>query len=381
MVTMISVKYCGPYADHTGYGEANRNAIMALVTAGCDVVTEKVSFTQKKGEYGVTYHMAEDLSSKKSPCKIKILHVTPDLYKNHIEKGKYHIGHLFWETDKLPAKWVPSCNLMDEIWTGAPSTAQAIKDSGVRQPIFVFPQAINTKVTEARPFKFTKDQADKFIFYSIFEWKERKNPRALLTSFWKEFKDDKDVVLLIKTSLGDYTEEEKQKILNDAKLWKATMGYSSYPDVYLCIKLLNREEMTRIHSTGHCFVSAHRGEGWGIPQVEASILGNPVISTRIGGVHEFWKGKHFRFVEYEMVPIDQTYDRYYEVGQNWAEVSEEHLRHRMRKMYETWKQPKGKQLLKLIGSQGKSFSQTNFSYEKVGRDMALRLEIIERSIP
>ncbi len=43
--------------------------------------------------------------------------------------------------------------------------------------------------------------------------------------------------------------------------------------------------------TFDCFVSAHRGEGWGVPQMEAMLMGKPIISTSCGGIHEHLKDK------------------------------------------------------------------------------------------
>lgn len=350
---------------------------MALVTAGCDVVTEKVRFVSKKCEHSVAYQVAEELKDKKTPYNIKILHVTPDIYKNYIEKGKYHIGHLFWETDRLPKSWVTSCNLLDEVWTGTEWNAKVIRDSGVKKPVIVYPQAVNTKLESKRPYLLPKK--DVFVFYSIFEWSERKNPKALLQAFWKEFKDDKDVVLLIKTFKGDYSDEGRATIFNDIKRWKNELGFTSYPTVYVCTELLDRDGITRFHATGNCFVSAHRGEGWGLPQAEAAILGKPIISTKIGGIHDYMNGRHYKFVEYDLVPIKQNINKYYEVGMLWAEVKEESLRERMRRMYEIWKTQE-KRIMSLQGSLAKRLVIDSFSYAIVGRDMASRLDMINREL-
>ncbi len=378
---MISVKYCGPYADHSGYGEATRNAIMALVTAGVDVVTERVNFTAKQFDAGHIVELANNLKNKKSPYKIKILHVTPDIYKLHMEQGKYHIGHLFWETDRLPKSWVTPCNAMNEIWTGCEVTKEAIESSGVKTPVYIYPQAINVDVNRAKPF-IIKDQhgekmpRDGYIFYSIFEWNERKNPKALLTAFWKEFQNNENTCLLIKTHKGDYEDLGLKQIIDEARGWKEELGLENTAPVFICRKLLSREEMLRFHSTGECFVSAHRGEGWGLPQVEASTIGNLVISTKRGGIHGHWQGGLYRSVDYTMVPIQKEYNRYYEVGMQWAEVSEEHLRHRLRRAYDVWNDPKTKRLNALTSSKARNFAKMYLSYEAVGRQMADRINLI-----
>lgn len=374
---MIGVKYLGPYQDSSGYGEATRNAIMALTTAGADICTEKIVFTKHHSD-NPSVRTIQELSERKPDYKINILHVTPDLYKNYIEKGKYNIGHLFWETDRLPNAWVPSCNLLNEVWTGSELNAKAIRSSGVTVPIYIYPQSINTDIPEVRPYKI-KD-FDGLLFYSIFEWKERKNPRALLESFWKEFKGLTDVALLIKAHIGDYEKEGVEKILHEARLWKNTLGFKDTPKVFICTNHLTYEEKHRLHKTGVCFVSSHRGEGWGLPQVEAALHTKSIISTKYGGVHEHWTAKQYKPVEFDLVPIKQIYNKYYEPGMQWAEINQEDLRKKMRRIYDVWSNPKSRGILKITANAARNYVKTFFSYQVVGKAMLERLQEIEKSL-
>lgn len=375
---MTTVKYLGPYGDHSGYGEATRNAIFALKTANVDVITEKVGFTGKKFEAGITHEVSQSLEKKSGVYKIKILHVTPDLYPNYIEKGKHNIGHLFWETDKLPASWVAPCNKMDELWTGTLYNATVIKNSGVTVPIYVFPQSCDTNINTSRPFKLPGER--RLTFYSIFEWNERKNPKALLEAYWKEFKNEKDVCLLLKVHKGDYEEEGFRQIRSDIMSWRASLGFDTYPDVFLCTRLLSRDEMQRLHATGDCFISAHRGEGWGLPQVEATMANKPIISVRYGGVHEYLKSHNLFSVEYALVPVVKYFNKYYEPGMLWAEANEESLRKKMRQVHRIYTNPKTRRLLGLKSSSSKKIVKAQFSYEVVGQQMAYRLGEIDRKL-
>lgn len=376
---MTAVKYLGPYLDHSGYGEATRNFITALSLAGADIVTEKVSFVAKPFDGGPTADLADALSKKSFPYRIKIMHVTPDLYPKYIEKGKYNIGHLFWETDRLPSSWTPHCNMVNEIWTGDDRQKEAFIRSGVKVPIYVCPQPVDTSLVRAKPFKL-KHFDNGLIFYSIFEWIERKNPRALLESFWKEFRIERDVALLLKVSRGDYEEEGLRQITADVSKWKASMGFDTYPRVFICKSLLSREDLIRFHSTGHCFVSAHRGEGWGLPQAEATILSNPIISTAVGGIHEYLKPATYKAVKFKMVPVTKNHNKYYEPGMMWAEVDEDDLKYRMRSIYNWYAGEHSKGLVKGLGAKARNYATMRFGYVTIGTQLLGRLSEIEKNL-
>src|SRR5438876_1215603 len=101
---MIGVRYTGTFSDYSGYGSANRAFIAALYTAGVDVRTELVVQVREASKNGWTQELAMSLADRDIPYKINIIHLTPDLYPKYREKKKYNIGHLFWETDRLPTE-------------------------------------------------------------------------------------------------------------------------------------------------------------------------------------------------------------------------------------------------------------------------------------
>lgn len=368
---MISVKYAGPFADYTGYGEANRNAISALHEAGVDVTTEKISYTTDQFAEGQGFELAHSLEGNPVEYDIKIIHVPSDGYLKYLEPNKYHIGHLFWETDGLSKTWVWNCNLMDEIWTGGEWHKENFKKAGVKTPIYVFPQAIDTTPLLREPFRIIGQQG--YLFYSIFQWIERKNPRALLEAYWREFEEEENVTLLIKTYGMDMSGESFESIKREIVAFKKELGLKKYPKTLLLTRMLAREDIMRLHLSGDCFVSAHRGEGWGIPQVEAMSLGNPIISTNLGGVHEWLTDKKDAFlVPFSMSNVkNMDFAPWYSTDQQWADIKISDLRDKMRYVFEH--QAKAKE----VGIQSRNFVHKNFSYKAVGGLMKKRLKDIQ----
>lgn len=373
----MKIKYAGPAKDYSGYGEANRHDIGALVSAGIDVSTQIPIYTPDNADFGRLGTLAASLENKDIGYQIKILHTTPNVYRQFYEAGKYHIGRAFWETDKAPLDFALNLQTMDEIWTGSEANKQAIINAGVTKPIYIIPEAIddNLNIEEIEPYIVQNKPTYKF--YSIFEWTERKNPLALLEAFWREFEGRNDVSLTIKTYLNTFSSDKRQGIDQQIRKLKARLNLKSYAPVFLYRHLMDRYQVYRFHQTFDCFVSAHRGEGWGIPQMEALLLGKPVISTNYCGIHEYLTHKRNAYlVKHTMCPISnmEYNSQWYTPDQNWADVDIDDLRQGMRWVFEH------KDEAKEMGKKGRELVLKEFSLKAVGLKMKDRLTQIQQSL-
>lgn len=366
----MKVKYCGPARDYSGYGEANRHDIAALVAANVEVTTQIPQYTLEISDYGKLGEIATKLENKQIGYHIKIIHTTPNVYKQFMEGNKYHIGRIFWETNKLPLDFAASAELMDEIWTGSQYNADAIRNAGVTKPIVIIPEAIDTDLPDTiEPYNELPNEAT-YKFYSIFEWTERKNPEALLEAYWREFEGCTDVSLTIKTYIDNFTPEKRLEIDAHTRRVKKRIQLSHYAPVYLYRNLMDRHQIYRFHKTFDCFVSTHRGEGWGVPQMEAMLIGNPIISTNAGGVHEYLiDNLHAKLIPYEMVPVENSRNKqWYTPDQKWAEVSIKEVQKAMRWAYAN------QQSAKDMGLNSKDYVQKSFSLPVIGDKMRRRLQ-------
>ncbi len=372
----MNVAYLGPLKDYSGYGEANRHAVAALNAAGVTVMAQMVAYTPEASDFGKLGQLVDDLCKNTDDYKIKILHTTPDQYAKYMERGKFHIGHFFWETDRVPDQFAQGLKLMDEIWTGSKANEEAIRAAGVKTPIKIFPQA--TETNRNWPDKYGIDGFDGYLFYSIFEWIERKNPEALLAAYFEEFQNGENVGLLIKTYFGNFTMARKKHIRSAVENLKRRMQLKNYPPLFLYLDLMDRHQVMRVHQTGDCFVSAHRGEGWGVPQVEAMLAGKPVISTGYGGVHEYLSpDSDAILLPYEMEAVRGMNHSsfWYTADQNWAKVDHQALREALRWAYKhrNTKAP-------LMGRTGRETATELFNFDVVGKAMADRLAEIEAKL-
>lgn len=366
----MKVKYCGPAKDYSGYGEANRHDIAALSSAGIEVTTEIPVYTPEASDYGKVGQIAIENENRPLGYRIKIIHTTPNVYPQYFENGKYQIGRVFWETDKLPLDFAKNLPYMDEIWTGSKYNESAIRNAGVvKTPIYIIPEAIDESLDIQSIQPYVTANQGTFIFYSIFEWTERKNPKGLLTAFWKAFEGKNDVSLMIKTYVDNFRTEKKDEIKRDIKKLKIELNLKSYAPVYLFTDLMTRNQIYRFHKTGNCFISLHRGEGWGIPQMEAMLMGNPIISTNVGGIHEYLTDqKDSLLVGYKKVPVSNTRNQHwYTPDQNWADPDIDEAIEKMKWVYENQKKLSG------IGGSARELVKSKFGLLPVGNMMRKRL--------
>ncbi len=328
----------------------------------------------EKSDYGIEEDICSKLINRSIDYKVKILHITPDLYPDYMEKDTYHVGRLFWETNKLPEAWIKPCNQMNEIWTASAEMKKMIYDSGVNVPVLSFSQAINVQRGYELIEPFMLQHKKDFIFYSIFQWIDRKNPKGLLRAYWKAFEGNNDVTLLLKTYRINYNKNEFNLIKEDIANWKSELGLKHYPKIYLVNKLLTTNEIARLHKTGDCFINPSSGEGWCRPMHEAMLYSNPVISGSNGGITDLLDQEEFE--TYYKVPsstkqaTQAPWIPWYTSNMKWKEIDEIKLGEAMLQVYEDRKGSAK------IAEKAKEWVTDCTSFQEVGIRMKDRLEAI-----
>ena len=136
---------------------------------------------------------------------------------------------------------------------------------------------------------------------------------------------------------------------------------------------MDRNQIYRFHSTFDCFVSAHRGEGWGIPQMEAMLMGKPIISTNYGGIHEHLPDDVAFKVDYKLIPLTENTrnNDWYCADQKWADINIMELRRHMKYVFEH------RDEMAEVGAKAKKTVEDKFSLKTVGQLMRDRLYKIE----
>jgi len=184
--------------------------------------------------------------------------------------GGYRIGFTMLEVDRLPPSWVAQANQMHEVWTPTEWSVEMLRSSGVRVPLFAVPLGVDT--TLFRPGPPRARLADRTIFVSVFEWGIRKGWDILLRAYRKAFRADDPVLLLLKIdnrAPGTNPAREIARLLPDPS-----------PAVGLIYNQpLTSAQLVELYGSADCFVLPTRGEGWGMPILEAMACGLPAIAT------------------------------------------------------------------------------------------------------
>jgi glycosyltransferase involved in cell wall biosynthesis len=259
--------------------------------------------------------------------------------------------------------------MMDEIWVPCDWNVEVLKESGVQKPVRKIEHAINLSQFEDIPTLDLGVPKDKFVFYSIFQWTERKNPVGLIKAFLSEFGKEDNVCLVIKSYISNVfkrKEEDLEKQLTSISSGMHVSSNNTAP-IYLIQRMLSRQQILSLHTQGDCFVLPARSEGFGIPFLEAMAVGNPTIGTRYGGNTEFMNDENSYLLDYTLTPVAFMPWPIYNGKADWAEPDIGQLRSHMRHVYENQDEAKKK------GQLGKETAK-NYSWEKIGQKMIDALE-------
>jgi GT2 family glycosyltransferase/glycosyltransferase involved in cell wall biosynthesis len=310
-------------ASPTGYAVSSRAFALELDRRGVDVRVGCIWGTDITEPPSGDPRIEQLRHRPKDTSLVQVVyHQGDSLIKN---SGRYRIGYTMLEPNGIPEDWAAQCNQMDEVWVPSTFNARTFRDSGVKKPIHVIPLGVDPDyfhpgITARRP-------SQRFVFLSNFEWGERKAPELLLKAFTDEFGAADDAVLVLKVFNNDPGVNVRQQI-EDMRLRKG-----GAPVVLLLNQHIALHQMGSLYTSADCFVLPTRGEGWGMPILEAMACGLPTIATDWSAQSDFLDDDiAYPLRVKRLVPAIAKCPYY--VGYEWAEPDVEHLRHLMRHVYE-----------------------------------------------
>jgi len=299
------IKYIAPCFDNSGYAQACRGNILSLNSLNVPITLSPVSFEELRPNLGKDERVLRSLVNKDIDYNIVIIHTTPEFWSRHKEMDKTNVGYTIWETSKLHPDWKDYINNnVEKVLVGCEWNIEVFKNSGVTLPIGVVPHGINVaEFNDIEPYNISGVSKDDYMFYSIFQWTERKHPIALIKAYWYAFQNNEKVALVLKVYRGNYEEEEKDAIRNTVKILKNQTPMDCHPKLCLILDMLSQNEMLGLHARGDCYVSLDRGEGFGLSPFAAGAASNPIIVTGFGGVTEYAKERNSYLVDYTLTPV------------------------------------------------------------------------------
>lgn len=282
---IISALWHGPAQDAGGYARMNRKFMFGLSDAKVNLKYE--TLPSLKDMDPETSRRLGDLSRTKVPRDTpKVYGMTAPL---HYSWDKYKLLFTMMETRRLHDDYVIRCNCADEIVVPSRWCRDIFLESGVKKPIEVVPLGVDLDIykPDVEPIAFSKNLKP-FIFLSVFGWSLRKGYDVMLRAYLEEFTSDDPVTFLISARyFGSTDESKKQVIRNDIAKVSSMVSNPKKPQVVLFGDVLSDKMMPQLFSAADCYVLISRGEGFGLPYIEAGACKLPVIASRYSGQTDF----------------------------------------------------------------------------------------------
>lgn len=249
------------------------------------------------------------------------------------------------ETDKCSTEWVEACNTMHSVIVPSQHAKSCLTNSGnITTPISIVPESYSEAITSFDE----SSNADKLIDlrtsfnFLIFGQLTGNNPNndrknIFYTIKWlcEAFKDDKDVGIILKTNAGRNSKIDRNIVTNMMKQLLGEVKTTNYPRVYLLHGDMNDSEVAALyhHKQINALVTLTRGEGYGLPILEAAASGLPVIATGWSGHLDFLKHGKFINIYYQLGEVHPSRidNKIFMKGSRWANPSEEDFKKRVTK--------------------------------------------------
>lgn len=369
----IKVIFRGHFGGNTGYAKANRNLLYGMTRAGIDVALSPLS--DIAGVTGTDQTLLERFRKLPSEDAIFIHSTIPTFYEN--VNCRYRILYTTVEASTIPKQFIDCCDNYDEVWTVSDFCRDVFLNHGLKKPIYIVPNSVDHRlyskdIPKEIPFK---PALRKFTFVSVFSWNYRKGYDALIKAYLQTFSRDDDVSLLLVSRYNtDNSGLRTFKADKEIRSFVEKYGGTSPAHIARCGNPVDEADMPRVYKSCHCLVLPTRGEGFGIPFMEASLCGLPVIATDYSGQKMFLNGDNSYLLKIDRLsPANSTGVHYWD-GQVFPELTDEEtirqLGELMRDVYTNYSsaQMKNEVLRQNILSQ--------YTCEAVGNVAKQRLEVI-----
>lgn len=259
--------------------------------------------------------------------------------RRHANPGLHaYVGLTMFETDRVPTGWAGACESMDEIWVPSRFNLETFERGGVpAERIQVMPVGIEADrfaPGQARPLDIPGRRG--FTFLSVFQWNLRKGWDVLLRAFTSAFRRDDDVCLVIRSVVTDGGPPLAVRI--ERFLREHRIAPSMAPAIVVLDRELSDDDMPRLYAAADAFVLPTRGEGWGLPFMEAMASGLPTIGTRWSAHLDFMNDENSFLIDVERLalvdPQHAIRNPFYAGQHRWAQPSVDHTAVLLREMYE-----------------------------------------------
>lgn len=363
----MKIVYVCDYNSGTGYATFGIDTMLALDAAGVEVVPR--SFKLANQFVAPPKRILELEKNNTNNVDITIQHTLPPYFSYYKNAGK-NIGLFHCETTHFaPSTWQHNINLLDEALVSCPENKLAASKSGVVKPVKVIPKGCDASLYNRELYHCPFNKSNRFVFYHIGDYSERKNVKALIKCYLETFNKSDQVVLVLKTYVEGKSPQDSQSIIaNDILDIKKSMRkytIDNYPHIVLIADYISPNDIMALHAHGNCFLTLEAGAGYNLPAFDACAMGNWSITSGWGGQTQFIENnKNGWLLDYKMVSVGGMahcpYPSVYTCHEQWSSPDQEQFKSLMRMAYEMKIKPSEEYRQYMLGK---------YSYQNVGKEI------------
>ncbi|HST56947.1 MAG TPA: glycosyltransferase [Solirubrobacteraceae bacterium] len=191
-----------------------------------------------------------------------------------------------WEFGAIPRDWIPQLREhVDELWVPSEYVREMYLGAGLEpERVVTIANGVDLQrfSPEGERYPLPVQATTTFLFVGGLIW--RKGPDVLLRAWQAAFAGREDVLLVVKDvgagAGGVYRDGEREAIAAHA-------ASGALPRILLIGDELEEQEIAALYRACDVLVHPYRGEGFGMPVLEAMASGLPAIVTGGGPTDEF----------------------------------------------------------------------------------------------
>ena len=279
--------------------------------------------------------------------------------------GKYNIGITAGiETTAVKGEWVEGCNRMNLVITSSEFAKKTFESMSyevktqqgqlqghlkLTTPIEVIFEGANTDIYKVlnTPCSLDIQIKESFAYLFVGHWtqgdfgEDRKNVSLLVKAFYEIFKNKRNKpALILKTSGAGSSYMDRDVILNKINQIKKSVNSNDLPNIYLLHGEFTDEEMneTYNHSKVKAMVSLTKGEGFGRPLLEFSLVKKPIIASGWSAHTEFLSPEFTIALKGEVKPVGPSAVNDWVIAESqWFNVDYSQVGHYLKDVFENYK--------------------------------------------
>jgi hypothetical protein len=389
-----------PFDTYSGYGARSRDLIKSIIeTDKYDVklLSQRWGdcawkFCSDNKEWNFLYNYVLNTPQLPKQPEIWAQITVPNEFQ---PIGKYNIGITAGiETTICSPEWVEGVNRMNLTLVSSNHSKQVFENSKfqkqnkqtnqiegtveLNKPIEVLFEGANldTYLPQEPAIKGTSilsdtisDIKEDFAYLFLGHWmqgdlgEDRKNVALLIKAFYETFKNKaKKPALILKTSNAVSSYADREIILNRIQQIKDTVDSKNLPNIYLLHGDFSDVEINEIynHPKVKAMVSLTKGEGFGRPLLEFSLVKKPIIVTNWSGHMDFLKPEFVASINGSLKNVHPSAANQFLLSDSqWFDPNSGEIGHNLKDVFENYKNY-------LEGAKRQAFrSKNEFSYDKM----------------